>query len=313
MSQLRFHLFGNFHACQTDDLSLEFITGKPEQLFCFVLLHRQITVARENLATALWENLPATQSRKYLRDALWKLQERLSFSQKTPPVLLVSAESVCLNPAADIWVDVIEFEKAFSAVKQTPGPHLTLEQAQLLRRAVELYRGDLLEGCYQDWCLCERVRLQDMHLVMLHKLMLWCEARGHYDEGLHYGETILQFDRAHERAYRGMMRLRYLANDRIGALRQYERLVAALDTELGVKPSQRSIQLYEQIRADQADKLSATPSLPTASTIAAPEPAQTHLPELLEQCKNILASLKGLENQLQREVELIELSLKSKG
>jgi hypothetical protein len=35
-------------------------------------------------------------------------------------------------------------------------------QAQLLKDAVNLYCGDLLEGWYQDWCLFERERLQSI-------------------------------------------------------------------------------------------------------------------------------------------------------
>ena len=37
-----------------------------------------------------------------------------------------------------------------------------------------VYRGDLLEGCYQDWCLFERERLQNAYLAMLDKLMVRC-------------------------------------------------------------------------------------------------------------------------------------------
>lgn len=308
MQQLKFHLFGSFQAYQTDGHSIEFINGKPEELFCFVLLHQQMMIAREQLAALLWGNTSTTQSKKYLRDALWKLQEQLSLTQKEPPILLASTESICLNPQADVWVDVLEFESAFSAAEKVPGAQLTPEQAQSVCHAVELYRGDLLANWYQDWCLCERVRFQDMYLMMLHKLMLWFETQHRYEEGLHYGELILRIDHAHERAHQAMMRLRYLANDRTGALRQYERLTSALATDLGVKPSYRSVQLYEQIRADQASSLTVTP----VSNPSVIEFSNNHVPELLNQCKHILTTLKNLEQQLQREVEIIELNLKAK-
>ena len=308
MSRIKFRLFGNFQACLSEELATASITGKPEELFCFLLLHRQMMTARENLATLFWGDTSTVQSKKYLRDALWKLQERLALSQEEPPVLLASAECVYVNPQADVWVDVAEFETAFSAVATVRGRQLTPEQAQSLRCAIALYRGDLLEGWYQDWCLCERVRFQEMYLKMLHKLMLWCEVNQQYDEGLHYGETILRIDRVHERAHQALMRLRYLINDRTGALRQYERLVAALVSDLGVKPSHRSLELYEQIRVDRAESLWATsgPGLPVIETTT------SHLPELLEQCKHILTTLQSLEQQLQREVEIIELNLKGK-
>jgi len=46
------------------------------------------------------------------------------------------------------------------------------------------------------------------------------------------------------------MRLLYLAGDRTGALRQFERCRNALSDELGVAPGQRIRALYERIRAD---------------------------------------------------------------
>ncbi len=306
MSRIKFRLFGNFQACLSEELATASITGKPEELFCFLLLHRQMMTARESLATLLWGGTSTVQSKKYLRDALWKLQERLALSQEEPPVLLASAECVYVNPQADVWVDVAEFEAAFSAVAMVRGRQLTPAQAQSLRCATALYRGDLLEGWYQDWCLCERVRFQDMHQKMLHKLMNWCEANGQYEQGLQYGEALLHQDFAYERAHRAMMRLRYLAGDRTGALRQYERCVAALREGLDVTPSRRTIELHEQIRADQLESLLTSPTQPLTLV----EHTTRHLPELLAQCKHLLLTLRSLEAEVQSEVESLERSLK---
>ena len=33
------------------------------------------------------------------------------------------------------------------------------DRARSLEDAVSLYQGDLLEGCYEDWCIYERERL----------------------------------------------------------------------------------------------------------------------------------------------------------
>jgi len=41
-----------------------------------------------------------------------------------------------------------------------------------LQEAVRLSYADLLEGWYQDWCLYERERLQNIYLLILDKLMV---------------------------------------------------------------------------------------------------------------------------------------------
>ena len=58
---------------------------------------------------------------------------------------------------------------------------------------------------------------------------------GEYEAGQNYGSIILGFDRARESTHRHLMQLYYLAGDRTGALRQYERCARALDAELGVR------------------------------------------------------------------------------
>jgi DNA-binding SARP family transcriptional activator len=111
----------------------------------------------------------------------------------------------------------------------------------------DLYRGDLLEGWYEDWCLYERERLQNIYLVMLVKCAAYCQSHGVFGKGLQYGARILQFDRAHEVAHQHLMTLLYLAGDRAGALRQYERCAVALKEELGAQPSECTRRLYKQI------------------------------------------------------------------
>jgi hypothetical protein len=45
-----------------------------------------------------------------------------------------------------------------------------------------------------------------------------------------------------------MMRLHWLAGDRTAAIRQFDRCVAYLRTELGVEPAESTLALYERIR-----------------------------------------------------------------
>src|SRR5207249_3587633 len=127
--------------------------------------------------------------------------------------------------------------------------------AQIVRNAIELYRGDLLEDCYQSWCLYERQRLQHLYLTMLDKLICYSEANYEYEAGLDYGMRILQYDRAHESTHRRLMRLYYLAGDRTGALRQFGRCVIALKEELDVLPAEPTMSLYKQIRENRSTNL----------------------------------------------------------
>jgi DNA-binding SARP family transcriptional activator len=99
--------------------------------------------------------------------------------------------------------------------------------------------------------LYERERLRTIYLIMLGKLMAYCEEYQEYESGLTYGHHILCCEPAHERTHRKMMRLYYLSGDRTAALRQYQRCVTTLRRELDVAPTHSTTKLYDQIKLDR--------------------------------------------------------------
>ena len=238
---------------------------KVQELFCYLLLHRDRPHPRETLASLLWGDAPTIQSKKYLRQTLWQLQTALDAPPAAPvagQVLEVEADWVQLRSATDLWLDVAVFEQASLQSQGVPGEQFDPATAATAQAAVALYGGDLLEGQYQDWCLYERERLQQIYLTLLDKLMGYHTVRRAYELAASYGTRILRYDRAHERTHRQLMRLHYLAGDRAAALRQYARCRTALADELGVTPARSTLALYEQIRADQVDAAPPVPTMP---------------------------------------------------
>jgi DNA-binding SARP family transcriptional activator len=276
MSGLRVQLFGRLHVWQ-DGVLLRELEVKALELFSYLLIYRERPHLRDALAELLWTDVAPERLRKYLRQALWQLQGAVGGTAvaNAPLVLRVESEWVQVDPDAGVWVDVAELDAAFSETRDVRGRDLEPAQAAALRQAVALYRGDLLEGWYQDWCVFERERLQVTYLVMLDKLMEHAQAIGSYDEGIEYGSSLLRLDRARERTHRRLMRLHALGGDRTGALRQFERCAAALREELGVAPSPRTLALLAEIRADRlhaparaCELLAEPPSVPLPDVVS---------------------------------------------
>ena len=199
-----------------------------------------------------------------------------------------------------MWTDVGAFEQAYECLHKLE--ELDAVRAQTLQQAVSCYQGDLLEGWYQDWCLCERERLLNMYLIMLDRLIGYCEKHQEYDAGLDYGERILKYDPARERTHQQVMRLKCLAGDRTGAMRQYDRCVKALSRELGVPPSRRTRELFDRIRS----ALSPLPALPDSIIPQNNSAPQLPLSELLNQLGGFQTTLGTLQQQVQQWIKLIE-------
>jgi DNA-binding SARP family transcriptional activator len=211
-------------------------------------------------------------------------------------------------------VDVVSFELAYAAAKETPGRRLTTGQAESLQQAVALYTSDLLEGWYQEWCLLERERLQQLYLMALDKLVAYSEVHGAFEAGLGYGAQILHYDRTREYTHCQLMRLYYLAGDRTGALRQYERCVAALKEEMDIEPAPETVELYQLVRANRPlDQ----PSPPTPPHSQPPSPgfhdpvvpSAGALADLAARLRRLRGSLIQLHDEIQQEIELVEQML----
>jgi len=312
MSALRISLFGKF-SVQHGGRALDgFEVHKVQELFCYLLIHRRIPHHREALANQLWEESGSANPRRNLRKTLWQLQRALDAPLSEPTaeaILTVGPDWVQVSSTASYWLDVDYFERAYELAQGIPGGKLEQSVVKRLDRATGLYRGDLLLGWYQDWCLFERERLQRMYLIMLDKLMRHCQAQGSYESGLQYGSRILAYDGARERSHRAMMRLYYLAGDRTEALRQYERCASKLWEELGVEPDTRTETLYHQIRDDRLPV--STPSDGHVQTGAGSIIA-TSLADLLASLRQLKLELSAHQRHVQQEIDAIESLLKKK-
>ena len=302
MPTLRVHLFGKFCVRCDEHLLDGFNAHKVQELFCYLLLFRNRSFPRELLASHLWPETTTVQSKKNLRQTLWRLQSALdSFNERANDrVLIVEPDWVQLNTEADLWLDVSVFEQAYTFVQKTTCQELDSSSIKLLQETVHLYKGPLLEGWYQDWCLQERERFQGMYLAMLDKLMSYYEVHHDYETSLSYGKRIMCYDRARERTHRSLMRLYYLIGDREEALRQYERCAFALNEELGLPPSKSTIALYRQIQADQFEALTSTP----VGVATSPEAPVSQLLEFLDHLSHLQESLNNLQNEVHRAIRL---------
>ena len=300
MPTLHIRLFGKFSITSGEKRVEGLESCKAQELLSYLLLHPQRPHFRETLAGMLWGESTTAQSKKYLRQTLWSLQHALDSAADScgAALLIADAEWVQVNPEADFWLDVSAFERLVARTRPREAAALDEAGARALGQAAELYEGDLLEGWYQDWCLCKREQLQNLLLSLLDRLMSYCEGSRRYEDGLAYGARILSIDRARERTHRRMMLLQYLAGDRTGALRQFDRCAAALKEELDVRPSRLTSALREQIRADQLEA-----DIPAPAPAAEADPSPISLPGILNRLKVLQDMLSDLQRQILREMK----------
>jgi DNA-binding SARP family transcriptional activator len=294
MAAVDVRLFGRFDITRDGRPTSALNARRARELFSYLVLHPQRAHQREALASLLWDDAPPELSRKYLRQALWQIQTALRplAESKRQHVLEVDPDWIQLNSCDGLMVDVACFHEATHSYQGIPGPQIDDAGRQQLEHAIHLYRGDLLEGWYQDWCLFERERLQNDFLDALEKLVCSCEAHRDSERGLAHARRMLAVDPAREQVYRHMMQLHLLAGNRTEALRAFQRCEKVLLQEFGVRPSHQTCTLHESIRAEPPVALG-------AQSIA---PAGDQLPMLMELLERVQCMLAGVQSRLREDV-----------
>ncbi len=223
--------------------------GKVGALFAYLAGEADRPHTRQALAELLWPERSDAEALSSLRFALSKLHTALQDRQMPQPFLWVSRSQVQLNPQADIWVDIAEFQR--QASKICGGAPV---QAAALQATLALYRGNFLQGFglgdslpFENWALNKRDQLERQRMQLLERLAQRLEAEGQYPQAEATYRCILAERPWDEATYRYLMRLLAATGQPGAAIAQYEACCLAL-RELGIAPGAETNRLLYQIR-----------------------------------------------------------------
>ncbi|MFH2072251.1 MAG: tetratricopeptide repeat protein [Actinomycetota bacterium] len=267
MGALEIRLLGGFQL-RRDGMALPPIPTRPARsVMAYLVLNRDRAHTRDLLIGTFWPDMAESRGRRRLSQALWQIRSTVGEED----CLLTNGDSVRFNPDIHFWLDVDEFE--WTIEQAAPGaPDRGRTEADLLGSAVELYRGDLLAGIYDDWLFPDQERLRQRFLGALGRLADLAMARGDYDQALEVAHQVARHEPMREETHRRIMRIAVLLGRHTDAIRQYERCCAILDTELGTAPSSETTRLYHEILDDRDAGGSRTAAAPHAPLFDQDEP-----------------------------------------
>jgi adenylate cyclase len=261
-NKLRFRVLGPFEARAADGGAIDFGHRKVRALIGYLAIERNRPQTREQLASLLWARTGDERARHNLRQAISKIRGLC------PELIESTGDAVTLQAAA-CDIDAIEFLDLARS-----------KDAGDLQRALDLYRGDLLEGYspgeqeYQDWLQLTRGRLRKMACDAASRLAALLSDDGRDTEAIDALNGLLAIDPANEAAHRQLMRLLAKTGRRSEALRQYQECVAAMARELDAEPGAETRQLFAELRQsrDSDGGESSAVAAPVAASAEQSEP-----------------------------------------
>jgi predicted ATPase/DNA-binding SARP family transcriptional activator len=194
--------------------------------------------SRSALAGLLWSDLPEATARANLRLALTKLRRAV------PAQLLVTRQTVALDPARPVWVDAVEVERLATGKPE----------GEELLAATRLCRGEFLSGfeapgaeLFDEWVLGRRAASRADQLVLLERAVQDARDREDAATGVEVARRMLELEPLHEEAHRALMWFLTTGGQRGAALAQFETCRYLLREELGQDPSPATVALRDQI------------------------------------------------------------------
>jgi DNA-binding SARP family transcriptional activator/predicted ATPase len=308
VTQLSISLLGNLCVTLDGQPITGFKSNKDRALLAYLAIESDHPHRREVLAGLLWPEWPDRDALSNLRFTLSSLRKVICDQQAAPPYLLISRDTLQLNPASDIWLDVSAFNQLLEDSNDISAAEDNIE------KALSLYQGSFLEGfsisdcpAFEEWVLLTRQKLVRKFTSVLHTIASQNESNGNYPQAEKYVRQLLELQPWDEIAHQQMMRILADTGQRSAALAQYQFCCRTLKSELDVAPSQETTDLYEQIRDGRfmAAMQAATPP--------AREPAG--LPLFLKQ-ETIPAeepAFAAREKELQKLEEFLDLALAGQG
>jgi DNA-binding SARP family transcriptional activator/uncharacterized small protein (DUF1192 family) len=227
---------------------------------------------REFLAGLLWPNRPDREALSSLRYALSNLRNIIGDRIANPPFLLISRETIQLNPQADIEVDAQTFTRVLTRLPQVvQGDEGTIE---LLESTLALYQGEFLAGFapddslpFEEWLLFTREQLTRQAALAMRRLSRLFETQGDIEQAQNYARRQLQLEPWNEETHRRLMQLLVLTGDRSAALAQYEACHRFLEAEWNVAPAPETVSLAEEIRRGRGQAFALPPTRQTTEKL----------------------------------------------
>ncbi len=246
---IHLRLFGAVDLRHDDGAEARSVLAQPRRVALLAYLALRSPeggTRRDTLLGLFWPESDAARARGALRNALHFLRRSLG------PDAIPSEgdEEVRLSPER-VWCDAVAYERLLADGRSA--------------EALELYRGDLLEGFFisdapefERWLEVERRRLRRKAVAVSAELARVAESEGRLELAVHHARRAHTLSEDDEAAAGRLVTLLWRSGDRTGALRAHEAHVRRLRDVYDLEPSPEMAALPGRLAGESP------PAAPTA-------------------------------------------------
>jgi two-component SAPR family response regulator len=223
-------------------------TAKIRALFAMLISERGRVFSQAQLAEQLWpdsEDALALVRRRIseLRYILEPELERAWLSR----YIVRRSHGYCFTLEADCWVDTEEFARYEQQGRAGERVGNWPAAIEAYKKASQFYQGDYLAGDEGDWVHLMRGHWRERYLYVMARLAECYSQLGQYHEAIEVCHRALQVDPLYEESHRQLMLYHCAMGNYALALKIYDDYRRILSHALGLIPSPRMQETYQQI------------------------------------------------------------------
>ncbi|GLI07801.1 hypothetical protein YDYSG_38310 [Paenibacillus tyrfis] len=227
-NQLQFKLPG------MDAQNVKWRTSKAQELFAYLLHHRDRTISRSVLLELLWPELEEAKASQHLYTTIYHVRQTLKNSGMD--TIRINSGNLEAGYKLDIGEAQVDTEEWEYAMRQLGV--LDAGTVDAYEHVLNLYKGDYLGKYDYLWAEHERERFRLLWLYHMRKLCEFYEQQKKPKKAIQVHLRIQQLLSDEEESYFSLMKLYDWIGDRIGVEEQYLLLRTKMerDLEMPIRP-----------------------------------------------------------------------------
>jgi len=225
-------------------------TKRARDILCFIASRRHRRASKDTIIDTFWGEAEFEAVEKNFHPTVSHIRKALNSNQPLKQNFLLYRDGdYQLSPNFSYLIDTEEFDRLLSEGETARRARDFDRCISAYERAVNLYRGDFMQGSYDDWVEEQRSYYREQHLRLLEALAAVAQKTEDWSRSLQLAQEILRDDPYREDVHCMIMRAHAGQGNRHAVREQYETLRRLLKKELGVEPAAETQKIYRELIA----------------------------------------------------------------
>ncbi len=223
-------------------------TRRARDILCFIASRPHRRAPKDTIVDTFWRDVDLKSVEKNFHPTMSHIRKALNSNQPLKQNFLAYRDGEYqLNAEFSYNIDTEQFDRLIADGESARRERDFDGCINLYEKAVALYRGEFMQGSYDDWVEEQRSYYREQYLRMLESLASVAEKKAEFDRAMNLAHKILRDDPFREDIHCLIMRAQAALGNRVAVKEQYEALRALLQKELGVEPAMQTQKAYKEL------------------------------------------------------------------